>query len=125
MLQNLNDITRHLQDLTSSFEEYDEQLQRAVPVQSMNGRMLKRSSGNGVLSDIRRKRRLLTIMKSLFDNVQRSVDRQKKWATCNLNLGFTCQTEEYNDIANYYDFLNSIQSPGKKRSVPTTLADHS
>ncbi|XP_076471825.1 uncharacterized protein LOC143301425 [Babylonia areolata] len=123
MLKNLNDITRHLHHLTRSLGDYDEELKQAVSADSPGRRLLRRSSDNEFMSDLARKRRLLHIMQNVFDNVQRTLERQKKWATCNLNLGFTCQTEEYSNIADYYDFLNSSQSPGKKRSVAGALTE--
>lgn len=40
--------------------------------------------------------------------------------SCNLNLGFHCQTEEIANFADMYDFLSSPLSPGKKRSLRST-----
>lgn len=41
-------------------------------------------------------------------------DSRKK--TCDLNLGFHCDTEAISDFADMYDFLSSENSPGKKRA---------
>ncbi|XP_076450374.1 uncharacterized protein LOC143286617 [Babylonia areolata] len=69
-------------------------------------------------ADLIKKKETLHSLRNVFDNAAFILEREKKWMTCNLNMGFTCQTEEYSNIADYYDFLNSADSPGKKRSAP-------
>ncbi|KAL8611545.1 hypothetical protein ACOMHN_067689 [Nucella lapillus] len=73
-------------------------------------------------TDLKKKREMLHNLMDVFSNAGYILEREKKWMTCNLNLGFTCQTQEYSNIADYYDFLNSADSPGKKRSAPEELA---
>ncbi|XP_025088744.1 uncharacterized protein LOC112560864 [Pomacea canaliculata] len=70
-----------------------------------------------ILSDMRQKQREVESLHNVINTAGHVMERQKKWFSCHLNLGFTCQTQEYADIADYYDFLNSAESPGKKRAV--------
>ncbi|KAK7484776.1 hypothetical protein BaRGS_00023950, partial [Batillaria attramentaria] len=75
-----------------------------------------------MLEDLRKRREMLKGLRGVFDKAGHVLDREKRWFTCNLNLGFTCQTQEYSAIADYYDFLNSADSPGK-RSVPSSAGE--
>ncbi|KAK6190985.1 hypothetical protein SNE40_002737 [Patella caerulea] len=46
------------------------------------------------------------------DETKANVNRKR---SCNLNLGFHCQTDEYSSIADMFDFLQSSLSPGKRK----------
>ncbi|ESO86917.1 hypothetical protein LOTGIDRAFT_166645 [Lottia gigantea] len=57
---------------------------------------------------------LIQILKSFLNRRQEDATEKRK-RSCNLNLGFHCQTDEYSSIADMYDFLQSALSPGKRK----------
>lgn len=148
MLRKIDEISRHLRDLTAAMTEFDQELREAVD-DGISCRLSlradfcealellreqasylqnpaspgKRNGGNSaskyrkIVDDLSKKREVLSSLKNLFNNAGSIIEREKKWFTCNLNLGFTCQTQEYNSIADQYDFLSSAASPGRKRSA--------
>jgi len=82
----------------------------------------KRSGPNDLqqaVDELNQRRNMVQALHKVFDNAGHIMEREKKWFTCKLNLGYTCQTEQYNAMADTWDFLNSAGSPGKrKRSSP-------
>lgn len=154
MTMKMEDITKHLRDLTKSMAEFDEDLRQALDgsgctgfrqdiCQAMDilrermdettladtyypgkrsGEDASASKYRKMLEDLKQRHHLLKGLRGLFDKAGHILDREKRWFTCNLNLGFTCQTQEYSAIADYYDFLNSADSPGK-RSVAAAKKD--
>lgn len=72
----------------------------------------------GLLRELSRKRGVLKDILGVLHGTD-SVLRTERKRSCNLNLGFHCQTEEISNFADMYDFLSSPMSPGKKRSGPS------
>lgn len=71
-----------------------------------------------LLDDIMQKQELLERLQRLVDIAQSSVQHERK-RSCNLNLGFHCQTEQYSAIADMYNWLQSSMSPGRRRKRDT------
>uniref|UniRef100_A0A0B6ZF28 Fibrinogen C-terminal domain-containing protein n=1 Tax=Arion vulgaris TaxID=1028688 RepID=A0A0B6ZF28_9EUPU len=67
-------------------------------------------------SELFRKSAMINHLLGVFRGADNVLKNERK-RTCNLNLGFHCDTEEITDFADAYDFLSSVKSPGKKRSV--------
>lgn len=67
-----------------------------------------------LLDDIMQKQDLLEKLQRIVDAAQSTVQNERK-RSCNLNLGFHCQTEQYSAIADMYNWLQSSLSPGKRR----------
>ncbi|CAL1529273.1 unnamed protein product [Lymnaea stagnalis] len=67
-------------------------------------------------AELKRKRDMARSLMGLFRGADLVLTNERK-RSCNLNLGFHCQTEEIANFADVYDFLSSPHSPGKKRSV--------
>ncbi|XP_046579289.1 uncharacterized protein LOC124286894 isoform X1 [Haliotis rubra] len=73
------------------------------------------------VEDLYRKRYMLRSLRAILSNTEKMIKAERK-RSCNLNLGFHCQTDEYSSIADLYDFLSSDMSPGKrKRTVDDSL----
>ncbi|BFZ15748.1 hypothetical protein BsWGS_18787 [Bradybaena similaris] len=70
----------------------------------------------GVFKELGRKRAMVNHLLGVFKGANNVLKTERK-RTCNLNLGFHCQTEEISNFADMYDYLSSAKSPGKKRSV--------
>ncbi|XP_045176590.2 uncharacterized protein LOC123537095 [Mercenaria mercenaria] len=71
-----------------------------------------------LLDDIMQKQDLLEKLQRIVDAAQSTVQNERK-RSCNLNLGFHCQTEQYSAIADMYNWLQSSLSPGKRRRRDT------
>lgn len=82
----------------------------------------KRSEGNfeeidrrkRLIEDLYRKEKLLERLKSVIEEAQDSMQQERK-RSCNLNLGFHCKTEQYSQIADMYNWLQSSMSPGRRK----------
>lgn len=67
-----------------------------------------------LLADLLQKQTFLENLRDMVDEAQASVQNERK-RSCNLNLGFHCQTEQYSAIADMYNWLQSSLSPGRRR----------
>ncbi|KAL4225164.1 hypothetical protein ACF0H5_015856 [Mactra antiquata] len=67
-----------------------------------------------LVGDLLQKRRLLENLNAIIEDATNSITTERK-RSCNLNLGFHCQTEQYAAIADMYNWLQSSLSPGRKR----------
>ncbi|KAL5007004.1 hypothetical protein ScPMuIL_015810 [Solemya velum] len=65
-----------------------------------------------LLDDLLRKRYILQNINDYLQQASQTLSDERK-RSCNLNLGFHCQTEQYSAIADMYNFLQSAMSPGK------------
>lgn len=67
-----------------------------------------------ILDELIHKQKMLENLKSVIDGAQSSIHQERK-RSCNVNLGFHCQTEQYSAIADVYNWLQNSMSPGKRR----------
>ncbi|WAR03871.1 hypothetical protein MAR_010429 [Mya arenaria] len=66
------------------------------------------------LEDLLQKQKLLDNILEMVEKSKEGVQMGRK-RSCNVNLGFHCQTEQYSAIADMYNWLQSSLSPGKRR----------
>ncbi|XP_052802743.1 uncharacterized protein LOC128232966 [Mya arenaria] len=69
---------------------------------------------NAYLEDLLQKQKLLDNILEMVEKSKEGVQMGRK-RSCNVNLGFHCQTEQYSAIADMYNWLQSSLSPGKRR----------
>ncbi|GFR89368.1 hypothetical protein ElyMa_004276500 [Elysia marginata] len=74
---------------------------------------------NSLYKELQRKRAVAQHLSGLLRGA-RNVIKEERKRSCNLNLGFPCDTSRYMEVARMLDFLNQPTSPGKKRSVGKT-----
>ncbi|XP_064603532.1 uncharacterized protein LOC135468965 [Liolophura sinensis] len=73
-----------------------------------------------MLREIIRRRQSMRSLKSLLDQTENHILRESK-RTCRMNLGGHCQTELASAIAEQWHYLNSPNSPGRKRRDTSLL----
>ncbi|XP_059178918.1 uncharacterized protein LOC131958034 [Physella acuta] len=73
-----------------------------------------------LLGEIKRKKEMTKRLMRQFNYADSVLTNERK-RSCDVNLGFHCQTAEISDFADFYDYLKSPHSPGKKRSVRAVL----
>lgn len=71
------------------------------------------------LEDLMRKKEMVLRLKEVLSYADKKVHDERK-KSCQLNLGFHCQTQEYSAIADMFNFLGSGRSPGKRRRRTTS-----
>lgn len=72
-----------------------------------------------ILEDITRKRQHLAALQSMLQRVDYHLSNKQK-RTCLLELGGQCRTELASAIADQYYYLNSPNSPGRRRRRSVT-----
>ncbi|XP_041366975.1 uncharacterized protein LOC121381696 [Gigantopelta aegis] len=93
--------------------------QEVLSSHTMPGKRSRRETNeaervNRVINDLSRKQEFLRSLKKMLNEADINIQTEKK-RSCNFNLGFHCQTDEYSNIVDMYDFFNSAMSPGKRR----------
>ncbi|XP_064634170.1 uncharacterized protein LOC135492019 isoform X2 [Lineus longissimus] len=82
--------------------------------------MFSQKDGNRILKDLARKRAALQFLKKLLmDENERNGQVIKR--NCLVNLGGHCATETAAAIADMYHYLNSAESPGRKKRSASNL----
>lgn len=70
------------------------------------------------VEDLFQKEAFLEMLHKMVNDAQTSLMDERK-RSCNLNLGFHCQTEHYSAIADMYNWLQSSLSPGRRKRRDT------
>ncbi|KAK3766168.1 hypothetical protein RRG08_025169 [Elysia crispata] len=81
----------------------------------------KRASGetpqtNSLYQELQRKRAVVQHLNGLLRGAHGVLKEERK-RSCQVNLGFPCDTSRYMEVARMLDYLKKPGSPGKKRSV--------
>jgi len=132
LIQRMDHIQSMLGDVTSQLANLDSDLEKtlypcpdegnslclAVDTGLTRGQHRVKRSSQGLvdrlLQELKRKQSVLKHLSSLFNGADDIFNAERK-RSCNLNLGFHCQTEEISNYADMYDFLSSPLSPGKRK----------
>ncbi|VDI51118.1 uncharacterized protein LOC143082477 [Mytilus galloprovincialis] len=143
LIQQLDDVRHNLKSVTESLEKLSDvieeectwgggmsdemcstvdidEIQRSFQVIHDRNSPGKRSvpsmdpSLRQFLQDLLRKKEMIQRLKHILTYADNAVHEERK-KSCQLNLGFHCQTQEYSAIADMFNFLGSGRSPGKRR----------
>ncbi|XP_048251752.1 uncharacterized protein LOC124148504 isoform X2 [Haliotis rufescens] len=125
VINKLEQLLRDVSSLQHSMDQLDANIQSSLSPGKRSVRdtssVMGHSRTTRSVEDLYRKRYMLRSLRAVLANTQRVIKAERK-RSCNLNLGFHCQTDEYSSIADLYDFLSSDISPGKrKRTVGDSL----
>lgn len=71
---------------------------------------------NSLYKELQRKRAVAQHLGEVLRGA-RNVIKEERKRSCNVNLGFPCDTSRLVEMAKVINFLNTPGSPGKKRSV--------
>ncbi|CAG5131419.1 unnamed protein product [Candidula unifasciata] len=139
LIDRMDDIRSQMSDVTGSMKALDADISKALIncmgihsslCEALNAEV-NRAEGltsrwasddpeldkyKSMFKELGRKRAMVNHLLGVFKGANNVLKNERK-RTCNLNLGFHCQTEEISNFADMYDYLSSSKSPGKKRSV--------
>ncbi|XP_046579290.1 uncharacterized protein LOC124286894 isoform X2 [Haliotis rubra] len=125
VINKLEQLLRDVSSLRQSVDQLDSDIQTSLSPGKRSVRdtssVLGHTRTARSVEDLYRKRYMLRSLRAILSNTEKMIKAERK-RSCNLNLGFHCQTDEYSSIADLYDFLSSDMSPGKrKRTVDDSL----